>query len=145
MLRLAPTVTQEAENIQTLLALVAAGLGVAFVPQSVMEGSPRLGVVFRPLPPPPAITSAIAWPTERNNAAADAFRRIVMDASAKLSGIEPKLSKRPGRRARSPIVAAGTNGSWRRLHPVTRVAARASGASSKAEPGPTRQREAGRP
>lgn len=96
----APAVTQEAENIQTLLALVAAGMGCAFVPQSVMDGSPRPGVVFRPLLPPPAITSAIAWPTERSNPAADEFRRIVLDASAKMHGGDP--SKTP-RLTRPPV------------------------------------------
>ena len=80
----APRVSQEAENIQTLLALVAAGMGIAFVPESVMDGSPRPGVAFRPVIPAPEITTAIAWPAERRNPAVDAFRRIALAASAEM-------------------------------------------------------------
>lgn len=77
----APRVSQEAESIQSLLALVAAGLGVAFVPTSIMDGSPRPGIAFRPVDPAPEITTAIAWPVERPNPAVDAFRRIAIEAS----------------------------------------------------------------
>jgi DNA-binding transcriptional LysR family regulator len=45
----APHVTQEAKEGQTILALVAAGLGVALVP-AALKAWPRPGVVFRDLP-----------------------------------------------------------------------------------------------
>lgn len=45
----APHVTQEATEGQTILAFVAAGLGVALVPAASMAW-PRPGVVFRDLP-----------------------------------------------------------------------------------------------
>lgn len=77
----APRISQEAESIQSLLALVAAGLGVAFIPQSVMDGAARPGVAFRPVVPAPEITTAIAWPVERRNPAVDAFRRIATEAA----------------------------------------------------------------
>lgn len=80
----APRISQEAENIQTLLALVAAGLGIAFVPESVMDGSPRPGIVFRRVTPAPEITTAIVWPVERRNPAVDAFRRIAIEASVEM-------------------------------------------------------------
>ncbi len=43
-----PRFTQEALSKHTLVALVAAGVGVGFVPQS-MAGSPHTGVVYKPL------------------------------------------------------------------------------------------------
>jgi DNA-binding transcriptional LysR family regulator len=45
----APRVAHEATGLQTILALVAAGLGVAFVARSVARNLTRSGVVFRPL------------------------------------------------------------------------------------------------
>ncbi len=85
----APKITQEAENIQTLLALVAAGLGIAFIPESVMDGSPHPGVAFSRVIPAPEITTAIAWPAERRNPAVDAFRRIAVAASADMQATAP--------------------------------------------------------
>jgi DNA-binding transcriptional LysR family regulator len=45
---LQPAQVREANEMQTALGLVAAGIGVALVPASV-QGAPRNGVVFRPL------------------------------------------------------------------------------------------------
>ncbi|WP_165986411.1 LysR family transcriptional regulator [Streptomyces sp. YIM 98790] len=45
----APRVAHEATGLQTILALVAAGTGVAFVARSVARSLTRSGVVFRPL------------------------------------------------------------------------------------------------
>ena len=44
----APRVTQEARQLDALVALVSAGLGVTLVPRSA-ERVPRVGVVYRPL------------------------------------------------------------------------------------------------
>ncbi|BAY84504.1 LysR family transcriptional regulator [Calothrix parasitica NIES-267] len=46
--RFRPKVAQEAVQMQTIIGLVAAGLGIAFVPTS-MQNFPRSGVVYRPL------------------------------------------------------------------------------------------------
>ena len=43
-----PRITQEAIQMQTLVNLVSAGLGVAWVPASMMQLQ-RAGVVYRPL------------------------------------------------------------------------------------------------
>lgn len=75
-----PTVVQEAVEMQTIVALVAGGLGVSLVPASVR----RLGrddVVFRPVEPSTRVAMlALAWrrddtrPTTRN------LIRLVRDA-----------------------------------------------------------------
>ncbi|MGL4621294.1 LysR substrate-binding domain-containing protein [Chroococcidiopsis sp.] len=43
-----PKVAQEAVQMQTIVGLVAAGLGIAFVPAS-LQNFPRSGVIYRPL------------------------------------------------------------------------------------------------
>jgi DNA-binding transcriptional LysR family regulator len=54
-------VKYEAENPQTVLALVEAGLGVSLVPAS-LQTFKRPGVAYRPLSPPgPALETVIAW------------------------------------------------------------------------------------
>jgi len=49
----APRIEQEAIQMQTIVSLVAAGMGVALVPAS-LEHLRRTGVVYRPLVDPPA-------------------------------------------------------------------------------------------
>ncbi|HLO35984.1 MAG TPA: LysR family transcriptional regulator [Candidatus Deferrimicrobium sp.] len=80
----APRVTQEAENIESLLALVAAGLGVAFVPSSVAAGPRMPAIAFRPLLDPPLITTALAWPRDRDHPTVDEFRRLARAAARAL-------------------------------------------------------------
>ena len=54
-------VTQEAIQMQTIISLVSAGLGVALVPASLMDLK-RSGVVYRPLrEQSPQIAIALAW------------------------------------------------------------------------------------
>ena len=53
----------EAPGTAVLLALVAAGLGVALVPESV-EASPLRGVVFRSVPDAATTDLALAWCTD---------------------------------------------------------------------------------
>jgi DNA-binding transcriptional LysR family regulator len=65
-----PRVAQEAVSVQTMIGLVAAGLGVAFVAASIASGMRRTGVVFRPLTPAVLqMTNAVIWPTEHDNPA----------------------------------------------------------------------------
>jgi DNA-binding transcriptional LysR family regulator len=54
-----PAVAQEALELSTALALVAAGIGVTLVPRSVRTLRPR-GVVYRPLAPPAPTTRLVA-------------------------------------------------------------------------------------
>jgi len=56
-----PVATQEASQMQTIVGLVGAGLGVSLVPESVQELH-GTGVVFRPLQAPtPLVELAVAW------------------------------------------------------------------------------------
>lgn len=73
-----PRVTQEGVQVQTVIGLVASGLGVAIVPAIHAQYSSRR-VVFRPLRDLPAgseIGISIAYPTSRETAAARRFREI---------------------------------------------------------------------
>jgi DNA-binding transcriptional LysR family regulator len=63
----APRVAQEAIQMQTIVSLVSAGLGVALVPASLMDLR-RPGVVYRPLhEPSPKMTVALAWRRDNRN------------------------------------------------------------------------------
>lgn len=64
----APVIAQEAIQMQTIVNLVSAGLGLAWVPQAVM-GLQRPGVVYRALPPAlargaPRCETRLVWPRE---------------------------------------------------------------------------------
>src|SRR5256884_7777705 len=57
-----PNVAHEAASTQTILGLVACGLGVAFVSASVMTGLSWTGIAYRRLAPdPPTLTTAMAY------------------------------------------------------------------------------------
>lgn len=79
----APRVAQEAEEKQTIIGLVAAGIGIALLP----EWAARLrvpGVVFRPLDLPgeaslPEWSLVAAWPSGAANAARDQFLSVLQD------------------------------------------------------------------
>lgn len=65
-----PRVVQEAANLQGLISLVAAALGVGFTVRSVAIGLQRDGVVFRPVEPPAVeLTNAVVWRTRPDNPA----------------------------------------------------------------------------
>ncbi|BAY92660.1 MULTISPECIES: LysR family transcriptional regulator [unclassified Tolypothrix] len=56
-----PQVTQEAVQMQTIIGLVSAGMGVAITP-SVLQNLQRSGVIYRPLlEAAPVIETAIIW------------------------------------------------------------------------------------
>ena len=74
-----PRITQEGVQVQTVIGLVASGLGVAIVPAIHSQYSSRR-VVFRPIRDLPAgsvIGISLAYPTTRETAAARRFREIV--------------------------------------------------------------------
>jgi DNA-binding transcriptional LysR family regulator len=63
-----PRIAQEAIQLQTIVSLVSAGLGVALVPASLMDLR-RSGVVYRRLrEPSPRITVTLAWQRDNRNA-----------------------------------------------------------------------------
>ncbi len=68
-----PRVVQEAVQMQTIVSLVAAGIGVALVPQS-LHNLQRAGVVYRPLiEPTPQATIALVWRTNDPSATVQKF------------------------------------------------------------------------
>ncbi|MFM9901602.1 MAG: LysR substrate-binding domain-containing protein, partial [Polaromonas sp.] len=75
-----PRVAQEAIQMQTIVNLVSAGLGVAWVPQSVQQFQ-RPGVVYRPMPPAsknaknalPGCETSLVWSAHSANPALSRF------------------------------------------------------------------------
>lgn len=77
-----PAVVQEATQMQTIVGLVAAGLGVALVPGSVRRYRQR-GVVFRPLRGPvPTVDLAVAWRRGDPSAVLQAFLGVLEEAGS---------------------------------------------------------------
>jgi DNA-binding transcriptional LysR family regulator len=66
----------EAPGTTVLLALVAAGLGVALVPDSV-RAAPLAGVVFRVVPDAASTELALAWRRETSSALVDAVLAVL--------------------------------------------------------------------
>jgi DNA-binding transcriptional LysR family regulator len=75
-----PQVQQEAVQVQTVVSLVASGMGVALVPSVAARHATR-GLSFRPLTGPGADTEigiALAWREERETPAARRFRETLV-------------------------------------------------------------------
>ncbi|GAA3470647.1 LysR family transcriptional regulator [Nonomuraea roseola] len=71
-----PDVVQEAVQMQTIVGLVAAGIGVSIVPESVTRLR-RRDVAFRPLSPPVrAVTLDLTWRTGDPNPMVGNFRSL---------------------------------------------------------------------
>lgn len=70
-------IAQTGTSLQTVLGLVASGIGAAFVVESVMENSRRDGVSYvRLTPPTPQLTTALALPLDSRNPAVAVFAEI---------------------------------------------------------------------
>lgn len=83
---LAPRVGQEAIQMQTIVSLVSAGMGVALVPQSLRHLR-RTGVVYRPLAQAaPTIETGLVWRAAEVSPVLAAFIEIVRSHAAFLSG-----------------------------------------------------------
>jgi DNA-binding transcriptional LysR family regulator len=71
-----PQVAQEAIQMQTIVNLVSAGLGIAWVPESVQQFQ-RPGVVYRRVQAAghavPACETTLVWPAHRTNPVLDRF------------------------------------------------------------------------
>lgn len=81
----APRVTQEAVQVQTVLGLVASGLGVALVPAANTAYQRSSGAVFRPiadLPPGAMIGIALAYHSLSKNPALRRFMEVATTATA---------------------------------------------------------------
>ncbi|WP_341312953.1 LysR family transcriptional regulator [Paraburkholderia sp. IMGN_8] len=90
---LAPRVGQEAIQMQTIVSLVSAGMGVALVPQS-LRNLRRTGVVYRPLSESvPAIETGLVWRTAEVSPVLAGFIEIVR---AHAATVEAQVVASPG-------------------------------------------------
>ncbi|SDM76721.1 LysR family transcriptional regulator [Nonomuraea jiangxiensis] len=88
-----PRVVQEAVQMQTIVGLVAAGIGVSIVPESVARLR-RGDVAFRPLSPPTRIvTLDLTWRTGDQNPAVHNFRSLFPTAPSASAG-QPQRAPR---------------------------------------------------
>jgi DNA-binding transcriptional LysR family regulator len=80
-----PRISQEGGGVQTILALVAAGLGVAMVPAS-LQNLQRPGVVYRALPRADSqeVELALVWRQDDRSAATEAFLQIARETARTL-------------------------------------------------------------
>ncbi|MEP6601817.1 MAG: LysR substrate-binding domain-containing protein [Nitrospirota bacterium] len=78
-----PKVLQDAEIERTLLQAVAAGLGVALLPDQVKK-LPHVSVVFRELHPAVKTESCIAWKADNQSVALKAYINIVTDRGVRM-------------------------------------------------------------
>ena len=75
-----PRVLQDVDIERTVIQSVAAGLGVALLPEQVKK-LPHERVVFRPLKPAVRTESCIAWKTGNPSTALKAYVRIVSESA----------------------------------------------------------------
>ena len=78
-----PKVLQDADIERTLIQSVAAGLGVALLPDQVKR-LPHDSVVFRELNPTVKTESCIAWKTDNSSVALKAYVSIVSDRGVRM-------------------------------------------------------------
>jgi len=74
-----PKVLQDVDLERTMIHAVAAGLGVALVPEQLKKLE-HDNVVFRPINPTVATEGCVAWRSENPSAALQAYVRIVEQA-----------------------------------------------------------------
>jgi DNA-binding transcriptional LysR family regulator len=84
---LAPRIGQEAIQMQTIVSLVSAGMGVALVPESLRHLR-RTGVVYRPLlGAEPAVETGLVWRTAEVSPVLAGFTDIVRSRPASPSAL----------------------------------------------------------
>ncbi len=77
-----PAIGQQAVEMQTIVGLVAAGMGFAIVPASVRKLG-RSGVVYREFRErSPQVELGLAWRRDRDSALLEQFRRVVLAPEA---------------------------------------------------------------
>ncbi|WP_263975289.1 LysR family substrate-binding domain-containing protein [Leptolyngbya sp. 7M] len=77
-----PNVVQEAMQMQTIVSLVAGGIGISIVPVS-LENMQRAGVVYKPLAEPtPCAEIAVAWRQNDHSPSIQRFLEIVNQVMA---------------------------------------------------------------
>lgn len=91
---LTPRIGQEAIQMQTIVSLVSAGMGVALVPQS-LRNLRRTGVVYRPLRESvPAIETGLVWRTEQVSPVLAGFIDIVRAHAATVEAQAARSARR---------------------------------------------------
>jgi len=76
-----PHAPHEADHLQMILGMVAAGAGVGLVPAAARKFNP--GVVYRPLnPPPDHLQTVIAWRQDDHSAIVSEFLREALRSAA---------------------------------------------------------------
>jgi DNA-binding transcriptional LysR family regulator len=77
----APKLGAEASQLQTIINLVAAGMGVTLVAESVRNLAGR-GVVFKQLPEPaPVVEVGVAWRRDSHSEVLSAFLKVVRETT----------------------------------------------------------------
>lgn len=77
----APRVVQEARTVQTIVSLIAGGMGVSIVPGS-LQSLRQHGIVYRPLKPPaPSTDLAVMWRPEEVSPVLHRFLEIVWEVA----------------------------------------------------------------
>ena len=77
-----PTIKQEVNEMQVLLGLVAAGFGIAMLPESAKQFQ-RSGVVYRELQPvSDEVALAIAWSKNSQSSVLQAFLKVAREIAA---------------------------------------------------------------
>jgi DNA-binding transcriptional LysR family regulator len=86
---LTPRIGQEAIQMQTIVSLVSAGMGVALVPQS-LRNLRRTGVVYRPLEGrSPLVETGLVWRTADVSPVLAGFIEIVRGHAGMLDAVSP--------------------------------------------------------
>ncbi|MGA7776836.1 MAG: LysR substrate-binding domain-containing protein, partial [Paraburkholderia sp.] len=90
---LTPRIGQEAIQMQTIVSLVSAGMGVALVPQS-LRNLRRTGVVYRPLRESvPAIETGLVWRTAQVSPVLAGFIDIVRAHAATVEAQADRMGR----------------------------------------------------
>ena len=101
------------ESVAEAIALVAAGVGIVIVPQSVARLNHRKDLIYRPVEGVAAYNVALAWLADRTTADIEEFIGIVRGRSTR-SSRSPSARKRggePSKRATAPSKARRSRGS----------------------------------
>ena len=77
-----PNVVQRAQETSTLVALVAAGLGVALVPEETRDLTASDAICFLPLEGVPPVGLALAWSRNTRSPLLESFRTVAQEAAA---------------------------------------------------------------
>ncbi|KGW17699.1 LysR substrate-binding domain-containing protein [Burkholderia pseudomallei] len=105
-----PRIGQEAIQMQTIVSLVSAGMGVALVPQS-LRNLRRTGVVYRALADPaPVVETGLVWRTDDVSPVLAGFIDVVRGAARRASPSRPGSTPD----AAGEAGAAGAAGAGRR-------------------------------